>query len=80
MGFHQKNSKPDKKGVHEDIGGASGLFESEVEDTPDWAKTLLLLLDYAVVECIERNLSSPVVHLSAAREELEQVVLSRGRS
>ena len=42
--------------------------------TPDWAKTLLLMLDYAIVEAIEHDLAEVRHHLEMARSQLDGFV------
>ena len=54
--------------------GGNGIPDAEdhdpTEDFPQWSKTLLLLLDYAMIEGIRRGLHMFVHLLDAARLEL----------
>jgi hypothetical protein len=53
--------------------------EDPAEGFPSWSKTLLLLVDYAIVEGSQRRLDTFVGWLDLARQELEAQVVATQR-
>jgi hypothetical protein len=63
-----------RRGFGADEAGADPLSDTEralIESYPAWSKTLLLLLDYAIIEGVEHRLEIFVHLLQMARADLE---------
>ena len=64
------------KVIRKDNGGDGIDYEDPdpTEDFPQWSKTIILLLDYAMIEGIKRGMHMFVHLLDAARVELQAQV------
>ncbi len=63
-----------------ELDDANGVIDPDpTAGFPQWSRSLLLLLDYAIIEGLQRGLYPFVQHLKSAEAELTQAAAAQER-